>query len=77
LLVDLDWQLHQVLCSHEGDGGDILRKLLQTLKQLASVPEDVACWMLQMSGPGEVPNKENSGWRRKQVVQAQEEGTAH
>jgi hypothetical protein len=46
LLVDLDRQLCQVLCSREGDGGDILHKLLQTPRQLASMSEDVACWIL-------------------------------
>ncbi len=60
LLVELEHQLHQVLSSGAEDGGDILRKLLQTLRQLASVSESVTCKMLQMPGPGEVPAEENS-----------------
>jgi hypothetical protein len=60
LLVELERQLHQVLSSGAKDGGDILRKLLRTLRQLASVSESMACKMLQMPGPGEVPAEENS-----------------
>jgi hypothetical protein len=61
LLVELVWQLRQVLHTGEEDGGDILRKLLRTLRQLASVPEGVARRMLRMSGAGEVPDQQNSG----------------
>ncbi len=57
LLVDLERQLHQVLSSHEEDGGDILRKLLRTPRQVASVSENVARRMLQMPGPREFPVK--------------------
>jgi hypothetical protein len=59
LLVKLERQLHQVLHSGEESGGDILCQLLQTLRQLASVPEDVARWMLQMSGPRQVLSEDN------------------
>jgi len=59
--VELEWQLRQVLRADEEDGGDILRKLLRTSRQLASVPEGVARQMLRMSGAGEVPDQENSG----------------
>jgi len=61
LLVELERRLRQVLHAGEEDGGDILRKLLRTSRQLAIVPEGVARRMLQMSGAGEVPNQENSG----------------
>ena len=61
LLVELERQLRQVLRAGEEDGGDILRKLLRTLRQLASVPEGVARRMLRMSGAGEVPDQQNSG----------------
>ena len=61
LLVKLERQLRQVLRAGEEEGGDILRKLLRTSRQLASVPEGVARRMLRMSGAGEVPDKENSG----------------
>jgi len=60
LLVELERQLRQVLCASEEDGGDLLRKLLRTSRQLASVTEGVARKMLRMSGPGEVPNSKDS-----------------
>jgi hypothetical protein len=44
--VELEQQLRQMLCVDEEDGGYILRKLLQTSQQLASVTEGVACKML-------------------------------
>jgi len=58
--VELKWQLRQVLRAGEEDGGHILRKLLRTSRQLASVPEGVARRMLRMSGSGQVPDQENS-----------------
>jgi len=60
LLVDLEQQLRQVLTAGKGDGGDILRKLLRTSRKLDSVPESVACRVLRMPGPREVPGDENS-----------------
>jgi hypothetical protein len=68
LLVELERQLHQVLCSSEEAGEDILRQLLQTPRQLASVPEDVAHQMLQVSGPRQVLGEENSRQGRKLLV---------
>jgi hypothetical protein len=61
LLVDLERQLRQVLGSREEDGGDILRKLLQTPRQMACVLENVARRMLQMPGSRKISGKENSG----------------
>ena len=61
LLVELERQLRQVLRAREEDGGDLLCKLLQTSRQVASVTEGVAPKMLQMSGPGEAPNSKDSG----------------
>ncbi len=58
----LERQLRQVLRAGEEDGGDILRKLLRTLRQLASVPEGVACRMLQMSVLGACWGTEELGW---------------
>ena len=46
LLVELERQLCQLLRAGEEDGGNILRKLLQTSWQLVSVPEGVARRML-------------------------------
>jgi hypothetical protein len=45
LLVELEQQLRQVLITGPEDEGDILRKLLQTSRQLASVSESMACKM--------------------------------
>ena len=61
LLVGLERELHQVLCSSEKDGRDLLRKLLQTPRQLASVSENVARKLLRLPGTGEVPVEEDSG----------------
>ncbi len=60
LLVGLERILQQVLCTGEEDGGNLLRKLLRTPKQLASIPEGVASKLLQMPGSRKVPVKENS-----------------
>jgi hypothetical protein len=61
LLVELERQLCQVLSPGTEDGGDILRKLLQTPRRLASMSEGVARKMLRMPRPGKVPAEENSG----------------
>ena len=42
LLVELEGQLRQVLSSREEDGGNILRQLLRTPRQVASMSEGVA-----------------------------------
>jgi hypothetical protein len=70
LLVGLEQKLQQVLCTGEEDGGNLLRKLLRTPKQLASMPEGVASKLLQMPGSRKVPIKENSRWGRQSVVSA-------
>jgi hypothetical protein len=59
LVVELEGRLHKVLRSGEDDGGSILRKLLQTTRQLACVSESVTCQLLQMSGSRKVPNQED------------------
>ncbi len=46
LLVGLERQLRQVLSSGQEDGGNILRQLLQTLRQVASVSDGVVRRML-------------------------------
>ena len=61
LLEELDRQLHQVLSSGKDDGEDILRKLLQTSRQVASVSEHVARRMLRMLGSREISGEEDSG----------------
>jgi hypothetical protein len=61
LLVGLERELHQVLRSGEEDGRDLLYKLLQTPRQLASVSESVARKLLRLSETWKVPVEEDSG----------------
>ena len=75
LLVGLERELHQVLRSGEEDGGDLLRKLLRTPRQLASVSERVARKLLRLPGTGEVSTEEDSGRGRQPMVHARQEGT--
>ncbi len=65
LLVGLERQLRQVLSSGHEDGGNILRQLLRTPRQVASVSDGMARRMLQMSWTGEVPSEENTGQGRE------------
>ena len=69
MLVGLERELHQVLRSGEEDGGDLLRKLLRTPRQLASVSECVARKLLRLPGTGQISAEEGTGRRGKQVVQ--------
>jgi len=48
LLVEMAGQLRKVLSSGKGDGGSMLRKLLQTTRRIAGLPERVARRVLQM-----------------------------
>ncbi len=59
LLVGLEQKLQQVLHTGEEDGGNLLRKLLRSPKQLASMPESMASSLLQMPGSRKVAVKEN------------------
>jgi hypothetical protein len=59
LLVDMDRELREVLRSGEGDGRDILRKLLRLPGRLSGVSESVARGMLRMPRAGEVPDVPN------------------
>lgn len=69
LLVGLERELHQVLRSGEEDGGDLLRKLLRTPRQLASVSERVARQLLRLPGTGQVSTEKGARRRGKSVVQ--------
>ena len=70
LLVGLERQLHQVLRSGEEDGRDLLRKLLRTPRQLASMSESMARKLLRLPGTGEVSTEEDSGRGRQPMVHA-------
>jgi hypothetical protein len=69
LLVGLERELHQVLRSGEEDGGDLLRKLLRTPRQLTSVSERVARQLLRLPGTGQVSTEKGARRRGKSVVQ--------
>ena len=74
-LVELEGQLRGVLSSGQEDGGSILHKLLQTLRQLASMLERVARQLLRMPRPREVPSEEDGRRGGQPVVQTREEST--
>jgi hypothetical protein len=61
LLVAMERELRGVLSTGETDGRDILCKLLRTPRRLASLPADMACRVLQMSGRREVSVEGNGG----------------
>jgi hypothetical protein len=69
LLVELEGQLCQVLSSCE-EGGNILRQLLQTPRQVASMSEGVARKLLRMSWARKVSGAEDTGQGREPMVQA-------
>ena len=77
LLVELERELRQVLSSGEEDGGNILRKLLRTPRQLAGVSEGMARRMLRMPRAGEVSREEDSRQRGEPVVQTQKESASN
>ena len=56
LLVEMDRKLREVLSSGEGDGRDLLFKLLRLPGRLSSVSEDVARGVLRMPGTRKVPD---------------------
>ena len=56
LLAELARDLREVLASGEGDGQDILRKLLQIPGRVQSVSKCVTCGVLHLPGISAVPN---------------------
>ena len=56
LLVEMEGGVRKVLSSSEGDGRDILRKLLRVPGRVSGVSEGVARGLLRMPGDGKVPN---------------------
>ncbi len=61
LLVEMGRDLRRVLEDSEGDGGDILWKLLGLLKWIAPLPQHVACGMLHVPRADEVPDAPRGG----------------
>ena len=61
-VVELEGKLRSVLSSGDGDGRDILRKLLQLPRRVARMRFRHACGLLRVPGPGgDVPNEDNRG----------------
>jgi len=56
LLVALASLLRGVWFSGEGDGGDVLRELLQTPRRVARLPKRMASGVLQMPGDWKFPD---------------------
>jgi hypothetical protein len=56
ILVEMGRDLRRMLKAGEGDGGDILRKLLGLSKRIATLPQHVARGVLHVPGIDEVPN---------------------
>ena len=77
LLVELERELRQVLSSGEEDGGNILRKLLRTPRQLAGMSEGMARRMLRMPRAGEVSCEEDPRQRGEPVVQTRKESASN
>lgn len=63
VLVEMERELRQVLDSSEGDGGHILRELLQIPGRISGVSEDVAHGVLRMPRGGKVSNVSDHGRR--------------
>ena len=64
MLVEMERELRQVLDSSEGDGGHILRELLQIPGRISGVSEDVAHGVLRMPRGGKVSDVSDHGRRR-------------
>ncbi len=70
LLVEMAKDWHEVLSTGEGDGGDILRKLLKLPQTVACLSERMACGMLHVPGRlSDVPIGGNRGRAGKPVAQ--------
>ena len=70
LLVEMGRNLREVLTTGQGDGGDILRKLLTLPGLVASLPERMACGVLHL--PGDIPplpNGRNRGQTQEPFAQ--------
>ncbi len=74
LLVGLERQLRKVFKSGNGDGRDILCKLLQIPGCVGAMQDDVACKLLQMPGDWPVPPLPPPGHQGESVVQTEGQG---
>ena len=69
LLVELARDLREAFASGEGDGRDILRKLLRVPGRIQSVSKRVARRVLHLPGTVEVPNDEAHRRAGESIVQ--------
>jgi len=70
LLVEMGRDLHEVLAEGKGDGGDILRKLLNLPRIVAPMSEHMACGVLHVPGRStEVPHDVHRGRNGKSMAQ--------
>ena len=67
----LERRLHEVFKTGEGDGGDILCKLLRIPGRVGAVSDDVARQLLRMPEIREIPTEDASGCGGEPVVQAE------
>jgi hypothetical protein len=74
LLVELERRLRKVLKAGEGDGRDILCKLLRILGRVGAMSDDMARQLLQVPGKKEVSSEDASGLGRESMVQAETKG---
>ncbi len=74
LLVELEGRLREVFESGNGDGRDILCKLLQIPGWVAAMLDDMACKMLQVSWSWVIPIVPAQGCGREPMVQAEAKG---
>jgi hypothetical protein len=69
LLVKMGQDLRRVFETGEGDARNILWKLLQLPKWLATLPQCVACGVLHLLGDKQIPDAGNPGQGGKHLAQ--------
>ncbi len=75
LLVEMGRDLQRVFETGEGDARNILRKLLQLPKRLATLPQCVACGVLHLPGDNQIPDASNPGQGGKHLAQGRGSAT--
>jgi hypothetical protein len=69
LLVEMGRDLRRLLETSEGDARNLLQKLLQLPKWLATLPQHMACGVLHLPRPHQVLDACNSGGGRERLAQ--------